>query len=270
MTHIFCVAHQPIQTPIPPDATVIWNGSAPVPDGLPNPVIRLNDASEYLDCWYTFLAGSAGTFAIAEQVQKLRATTSIDKIVVLQYRKFVSKIGIGKTAPNYAAMRLPSLAEVQQAAPDFVAESLQNDYVLPMPISLGNLCTHYAHHHCIGDLLRYTAIAADLGILGHQQVTDFLNYPYLIPGGIELGTFPADVYVDIISKLRQVCERFLQTHRPVSTDPYQRRALSFCNERLGSYLLVNHLHQTYNAIPEQFFGFIHNITDGAHYERAQP
>jgi hypothetical protein len=68
----------------------------------------------------------------------------------------------------------------------------------------------------------------------------------LIPGGAEFGVFPVSMYIEVASKLRAVCERFLRDNVPVRCGhPYQGRALSFCCERLGSWLVIDHLEKTF-------------------------
>jgi hypothetical protein len=60
-----------------------------------------------------------------------------------------------------------------------------------------------------------------------------------VPGGIELGVFPADFWLPAVAQQEAVVRRCIARH-PVPDEGYQRSAWAFCAERLGSWFLLRH------------------------------
>ena len=61
----------------------------------------------------------------------------------------------------------------------------------------------------------------------------------LIPGGLEMGVYPADFWLEQIGALEAVTRGCIERY-PAPPAGYQLRAWAFCNERLGSWLLLRH------------------------------
>ncbi len=232
--HFFCVCHvKPMFRP-PHETNWIYTGQHQKDSNS-----HLSNISASLGEMYPYLAGSAASFAICDELikQKLEGSVSI-----LQYRKFIAKRPLGIFSSNYPG--LISVERPPESSEVFIKDivSVDGDYCFSVPILIGNMIAQYSGAHHVEDLLRFVACAVEVGVLPARDVAGFFNNPVHIPGGVEFGKFPASVFIEIVSKLRLACERFLQKHSPVAmSDSYQNRALSFCCERLGGWLLVRHL-----------------------------
>lgn len=263
----FCVAHKALELPLPDDVPVIWLGSAPVQTHGKHVVYHGSEISEEFDAWHAFLGGSSGSFVIEKILRDgLIEWNPDDRISIIQYRKFMAITPNGVNAKNYPGMHLVSPSEAIKLDLHAIQDAVVTPYLVPQPFKLGSLYEQYGLSHHISDLLRYMAVAVDLKIISGKESYEFLNLQYLIPGGIEFGIYPIGFFMDTISSLRTVSMRFLHAHKPTSMNPYQRRAVSFCNERLGSYLLQKELVNIYgNEIPKELFGYMHTVAKGDMY-----
>ena len=59
----------------------------------------------------------------------------------------------------------------------------------------------------------------------------------MLPGGIELGVFPADFWLRSVTAIESVVRACVQRFNVVR-DGYDARAWAFCVERLGSYVVL--------------------------------
>lgn len=191
---------------------------------------------------YRYIAGTAASFAIMEKIKKDGVTGSVN---ILQYRKFISKRALGSFSNNYPGLVVVGRPEERD---QFIVpiEETSGEYCISVPITVGNMLAQYAMSHRIEDILRFCQCAVATGVVAAADVVRWFNHPIHIPGGIEFGKFPADVFVSIVSKLQKVCQKFLEKYEPVEmSDPYQSRGLSFCCERLGGWLLMQHLEERF-------------------------
>ena len=62
----------------------------------------------------------------------------------------------------------------------------------------------------------------------------------IVPGGVELGVYPAPFWLDSTEKIERVVRACVARHATVR-EGYQARLWSFCAERLGSWLLLKRL-----------------------------
>jgi hypothetical protein len=179
------------------------------------------------------------------------------------YRKFVATLPMGKPAQNYHGSYILYPQQALVIDLDLVHSLVEGDYLLAQIVGLGGVLDQYAKNHYVEDFLRYCAIAVELGVLDRNEVVIFFTQNMLIPGGAEFGVLPIPVFIDIVGRLESICKAFVDMHRPVSDEPYQSRALAFCNERLGSYLLMKRLTTDFRcevtALPSNFFGFMHTV-----------
>ena len=241
-THYFCICHVEHMFVPPPETQFIYTGNFRRDrDG------HLLTSKTGLDENYRYLAGTAGTFLIAE---RLIESGAAGYVVPFQYRKFVAMEPLGTLSPSYHGMVLVD-GSVERR-PDFseAMRAVRNEYCFAQPVVIGEIVRQYAAGHLIEDFLRFSALAVEIGVLPRSEVADFFTYPLLIPGGIEFGRFPVPVYLEIVGQMRRVCDEFMARHRAAALDhPYQGRAISFCCERLSSWLLIRHLE---NATGVQF------------------
>jgi hypothetical protein len=137
------------------------------------------------------------------------------------------------------------------------------DFLLVRPgVVNGGYYNQYSDVHVAEDFLRFTAAAVELGVLPRNQVMPFFNSSAFMPGGIEVGVFPAGFWVDSISKIEMVV-RACVTCYPGKRAGYQARNWAFCVERLGSYLLLQHLTSTYDSKDwqQRFVGQLNLLTE---------
>ena len=266
MIRTFCIAHKKIVIPLPNEIEIIWLGEKSYAQNYLNDINNkthyISDISNDLDSWHNFLGGSSGTFA-AEKIlsESSDAWNNDDYISILQYRKFISPFPIGIASNNYPGMYITHPANINEIDIPDIQGQAENDFLLSQPVNIGGIYTNYSACHFSSDLLHYLAITIELNIISQKDSIEFISFPILIPGGAEFGIYPIPVFIDIMKKLRQVCMEFLKHHRPVSTKIEQRRALAFCNERLGSYLLYKHLQERYTGIlPINIFGYMHTVS----------
>ena len=187
----------------------------------------------------------------------------------MQYRKFMAHTPIGTSAKNYPGLYLVNQSDLVNFDLLTIHSAVVTPYLLPQPLQINNLYLQYAACHGISDLLRYTALAIDLNVISSSESHDFLNSTHMIPGGIEFGIYPVVVFMNLIKKIQTVSMAFLKTHNPSVLKTNQRRAVSFCNERLGSFLLTKHLqHEFNNKIPNELFGYMHAVTEDCIYKES--
>ncbi len=263
----FCIAHKALDFPVPEDMTIIWLGTASVQTHGQHLVHHVADISEEFDAMHNFLGGSAGSFAIEKIIsENLIKWSSDDRVSIFQYRKFMACQPIGTPSENYPGMYMLNTVDALKIDLRNLHDVVKTPYLLPQPLNVGNLYIQYSISHSSPDLLRYIAIAIELKVINWRESQDFLNSTHIIPGGVEFGIYPIIIFLKIISFLRKISMKFLANHNPTILNSFQRRALSFCNERLGSYLLLRELNQEYNGnIPIEFFGYIHTVTEGNVY-----
>jgi len=263
------MAHKPLEIDLPMDIPILWLGNAEPPLDVGRRIFRLSDISPELDAWHVFLTGSAGSFALHQLLKDGRLEWAVgDRINIIQYRKFIAPQPIGQLVTNFpGGMYTPNPEQLAALRLGEMFKSIDTPYLLPQPVNIGNIYQHYAACHMAPDILRYTALAIEYGALTPSESIHFLNFPQIIPGGIEFGVLPISFYQENITHLQNICLDFLRNSRPSSMDAYQRRALAFCNERLGSYLVTRSLLLQYNnVVPANLFGYMHTVLDGTEYK----
>jgi hypothetical protein len=117
----------------------------------------------------------------------------------------------------------------------------------------------YANTHHLRDLLDYTSLAVEMGILDDQSAKEFFTAKLVIGGGTEFGIFPKSWLVPAVAKLERVGKEFVSLYgsRIKMYNQYQVRAVGFLSEMLGSFLLIRHLSEIFsNNIPANVFGYM--------------
>lgn len=264
-TEIFCLAHKRPLYKLPKHVTVIWLGNSNAPD-LPNKIIPLNEISLQLDAYHAFLGGSAGSYAVASilSARNCQNLGENQKVAIIMYRKFVLPQLCGFNPAQSQPYFFISQSDVEKID---LENNLYSDKTPPFLLTKSlyfneGIYGQYSIYCNAPDILRYTAIAIEMGVISWQEGGEFLSDKVLIPGGIELGIYPVAIFLKIIDKLSAISLEFLRRHQPVCVDLYQRRAVSFCSERLGSYLLRKELVQIYGPqIPSDLFGYIYTVAE---------
>jgi hypothetical protein len=246
-----CLTHVPLATDFPDFVEPILLGDAQKEGGL-----NLRDLAPEWEPYHPILGGLAGTFAMKNHVE--RHHPGAKQVGLCQYRKFVSNRRISRTvAPSYKAMDVVPRRGLSRS---LLAEVMlpRSDWLVARPFMLPNWRKHsdyleqYGRVHYPQDLLRITAEAVEQKLLDKREAVRFLAEELMLPGGIELGVFPADFWVRSVTAIESVVRACVQRY-DVVREGYDARAWAFCVERLGSYLVLRQL-RTLPGVELRLFG----------------
>ena len=261
---IFIVSHGP--TPryrVVGDASLIWLSSEPAPQ---NTGLKIIDGYSFFTApeqLHDYLSGSLGTLAIKNWMNA--NGTGYSNITVWQYRKFVSlDKKMGSRAPNYRGMRIIR----PQTCPDLIDPLLKSEikFILSGKLKFKSVLQQYFKRHNLDDLLLFSAAAIRSGAMKRQDVLEILNQRIFIPGGIELGTYPIRFWMETVQKLEAIVYFFIEHFELTdSIDPVQRRALSFCMERFGSYFILKSGFQNTIFDKTMMFGSMYLVDEATKY-----
>jgi hypothetical protein len=234
-----CFTHVPLPFEFPSYVSPLYLGDAQGP-GKAN----LRDLAPEWEPYHPLLGATAGSFALKNYI--VENELQVRQVGICQYRKFVSAGKISRTpAPNYPIMDVVNRQMLEDTRLAEVMAPGDRDFLLGQPgVVEGGYYTQYTVAHVAEDFLRFTAEAVELGVLTSKDVLPFFNSHAFMPGGIEIGVFPADFWVRAISSIEAVVRASI-TRYPLRREGYQARSWAFCAERLGSYLLLQHLTTVY-------------------------
>jgi hypothetical protein len=102
-----------------------------------------------------------------------------------------------------------------------------------------DILEQYGRVHYPQDLLRFTAEAVEQQLLDRREAVRFLGEELMLPGGIELGVFPAEFWVRSVTAIEHVVRACVQRY-DVVREGYDARAWAFCVGG-GSYLVLREL-----------------------------
>jgi len=234
-----CFSHVPIKIEYPEFVEPIYMGEA-------SNLGELN-LKNLAPAWcehHPILGATAGTFALKNYIVNIR--TDQEYVGLCQYRKFISHKKIGITAENYQVMDIASSNSINKhlLAEVMLPETLKIQVSNPGQFLLNEINHNYLYQykdcHFIEDILRFTAELVDQNILDKEDAYLFLNEKIFIPGGLELGIYPIDFWMQHIIKLEKVVKTCIAIF-PNNREGYQSRAWSFCMERIGSYLILKEI-----------------------------
>jgi len=231
-----CITHVEPWFELPGGVTLIRLGEAQ--DG-PYGGYSLRELAPEWEPHHPVIGGAAGAFALKALL--LRQPVRPARVGVCQYRKFVSPKRVGRArATGYKVMDLVPRSQVTPAA---LAQWLQPGpqfFLVCPPLDLhreGGCLGQYGAQHHAEDLLRFTAEAVAQGVIAGRDAERFLGEPILFPGGVELGVYPADFWLDSIGAIENVVRACVQRY-PTARSGTQGRVWAYCAERLGSWLVV--------------------------------
>lgn len=253
---IFCATHVPLQLEYPSNVKVLRLGSYQAEGGL-----NLRDLAPEWDVFHPLLGATAGSFAIRNF---LKLHPEYDHVAMCSYRKFITREKIGIPVPSFPLNHGVSLEKVRQHDLSQLLDYQDCDFLVSPPLhfnewGIANVLKQYQQDHHVEDLLRFLAEAVAEKMLEPIEVYELLNQTELIPGGAEFGVYPVYFYLNAIDRLERIVAAYLKRFRTIR-DGYQLRSISFCCERVGSYLLMKHFKYLYpEGVPESHFGHIHLI-----------
>lgn len=252
-----CFTHVPLPFDFPSFVSPFYMGDAQGP-GKAN----LRDiAPEWLP-YHPQLGAVAGSFALKNYI--VQNHLQVKQIGICQYRKFVATRRLSATAAaNYPVMDMVGRQALESTDLAQVMAPAGRDFLFGQLCRLqGGYFNQYRDVHVAEDFLLFTAVTIELGVLGRHEVMPFFSEEIFVPGGIELGVFPADFWVNAISQVEAVVRTCFERH-PIKREGYQARVWAFCAERLGSYLLLRHLVSKYAGVnwQQQFIGQLNLYTE---------
>ena len=210
-------------------------------------------------------SGTLGSMVIQKVLAGEPATRHV---TIWQYRKFVSTTPYGqissKNLPNTRIVNPETLSQTVIDNPEF--DLAEGKFLLNQPSNIGNIAFQYSTTHHILDFLRFAGLLVETGVIGDREILRFFNLRYMIIGGAELGTYPTEWWMTAYAKINRVALLFSERYGPCNTNhSYQRRALAFLQERLGSYLVIHHLAALTSDVLSYPHGYLHTVTCSADY-----
>jgi hypothetical protein len=231
-----CLSHVEINIDYPNYINPIFLGNACSFGDL-----NLNELAPNWVQYHDLLGGTAGTFALKNYILSIK--NNHEFVGICQYRKFLSFEKIGVTAENYQVMDIISSKALTK---EILYQSMIPEVIRPLFCQPGQFLHNgknysylyqYKDVHHLQDLLRFTAMLIEYGVLDKDEAYYFLTEEVFMAGGIELGIFPIDFWLSNIIKLEMIVSECISFY-PKKRDKYQIRAWAFCMERIGSYLLL--------------------------------
>ena len=217
---IFIICHKDLPSYPPPEGSkIIWLNSKLPSENRGMDVIAGYDFFSEPEELHAKLSGSLGTIVVAKVVSEEAAKPRT--ITIWQYRKFLTRLKIGTPNPDYPGMNTATSEETEITRPEdpaFFSES----FFLPRPLNLHNISQHYARFHNIVDFLRYTACAIETNTLAQAEALQFFNSSTFVPGGIELGTYPTDWWLDTFVRMLAGIRELLIITTPHDVEAFKR------------------------------------------------
>ena len=107
-------------------------------------------------------------------------------------------------------------AELSYSAPELALNFWSRSLYISRNRWLGN----YAAIHHRKDILDYTSLAVEMGVLDSNSASEFLAAKHFIPGGVELGIYPKAWLIQDIVKNR-ACRQAISEPVRRSTEKIQ-------------------------------------------------
>jgi|SRR6516165_5619681 hypothetical protein len=258
MIHRFCISHE---KPLLPESW--YDDCIALGDFQSDSVFHVRQLDRFWHEARPIAYGAAGTYVLPIAIEKLSSTAKLVEISSYKKRILPSPEGVA-TKLRMRELSLENFGKEAELSVFLPRADLE--FLVPQPLYLGNsIIGQYTLYHHRRDILDYTSIAIEMGVLDSDSASEFLAAKHFIPGGVEFGIYPKSWLIDALSRIERVGKQFIYRHgnRLKKYDLYQIRAVGFLSERLGSFLLIRHLMEKYsNNIPVDIFGHITVIVDG--------
>ena len=215
--------------------------------------------------------GAAGSYVL--RIAFERSANSAELIEISTYRKRILSCPEGVESQSHPTMRELSFGEARMKHEvSICAPAAGLQFLIAQPLYFEtSIIEQYASCHPRRDILDYTSIAIELGVLDKESAEQFLTAKSMVPGAGDLGIYPRPYLVRSLEIIETVGREYLERHggRVRKYDAYQVRSVGYLHERLGSFLLLRHLTEIYpGGIPAEIFGHMTAIVeDGTIYAR---
>jgi hypothetical protein len=269
---VFIICHQDLPYYRPPEGSyIVWLNARrlrPEETGGATP-IQGYDWFENPEALHEMLSGTLGTMVIRKFVEAMSPRPEL--VTIWQYRKFMLFQRLGVEADNFPGMwmvppadkRLRHLPSPEAGLLANTQLPVEQKFMLAARYYLQNMAEQYAAFTHILDLFRFTTVALEIGVLTKDEVLSFFNRPHVVPGGLEMGTYPTGWWLHEIDSLIRASLAYRQQYSPVEPGhPYHKRAAAFCCERLGSHAVLKACDRLFGgALPADLQGTMHTVSD---------
>ncbi|OBG17987.1 hypothetical protein A5765_05175 [Mycolicibacterium celeriflavum] len=234
-------------------------------DFQPDSVFHVSHLDQFWHEARPIAYGAAGTYVLPIAIQ--RFSGDADFIEVSNYRKRILPSREGVEAYKYPTLRELDVESFGKTAElSIFIPKPEHEFLIAQPLHVKkSIFGHYKAVHHRRDILDYTSLAVEMGVLDSKSASEFLAAKHFIPGGVELGIYPKAWLVRALSSIELLGREFLNRHgnRLKYYNAFQIRAVGFLSERLGSFILIRHLVEKYsNNIPAEIFGHMTVIVEG--------
>lgn len=260
MIRRYCVSHK---WPLLPDSW--YDDCISLGDFQPESALHVRHLDRFWHEARPIAYGAAGTYVLPIAIQ--RSSAGAELIEVSNYRKRILSSVEGMESDKFPTLRelnlenFPNLAELSIFIP-----KPEHEFLVAQPLHVKkSILGHYAAVHHRRDILDYTSLAVEMGVVDSESASEFLAAKHFIPGGVELGIYPTSWLMPVLTDIELLGREFLTRYgdRLRKYNAFQVRAVGFLSERLGSFLLIRHLVEKYsNNIPSEIFGHMTVIVEG--------
>lgn len=260
MIHRYCISHE---KPLLPDSW--YDTCIALGDFQPESAFHVRHLDQFWHEARPVAYGAAGSHALPIAIEK--SSNDAEFIEICSYRKRILPSPEGIESRIYPTMRELSLGDfgTEPELSVFIPRA-DHGFLVAQPLHFRKpVVDHYAATHHRRDILDYTSLAVEMGVLDADSASEFLAAKFFIPAGVELGIFPKEWLVQVLSGIELVGRQFLNRYsdRVRKYNKYQIRAVNFLSERLGSFFLIRHLTEKFsNNIPAEIFGYMTVMVEG--------
>jgi hypothetical protein len=259
MIHRFCISHK---TPLLPESW--YDDCIPVGDFQRDSAFHVSQFDRFWHEARPFAYSSAGAYVLPIALERFAKDATLIEISTCRKRILPSPEGIESEFPPLRELSLENFEKEAELAVYMPRPDLE--FLVAPPVYIENsVIGNYVEDNRRRDILDYTAIAVEVGVLDSNSASEFLAAKHLNHGGLELGIYPKPWLIDALSRIELVGRQFLHRYssRLEKYDSYRIRTLQFLSERLGCFLLIRHLMEKYsNNIPADIFGHTIVIVEG--------